>query len=529
MKLLIVDDQKSVVDTLKVKIDWKELGIESVYGAYSAAQARVLLTQHAIDVVLCDIEMPIEDGLSLLKWMRQMGMETRCILLTAHAEFSYAQKSLSLGAFEYVLQPAPFVEIRASVERAIQDILTERGQQFETKYEQVAEWKKDHAVAEILWKYLDGGDNYAAVERCSKEGLLPATDCGLFLIKLDILSWSISEIWETSLLAMMVDNAVDQVFAPYGQSTLLFSASEESFLLILWSETRPLSCEIVTHQLSFLYNICLQRLKCTIACYQEGPMVLPQLRAVWKRMTRSGGAAAPVKTPPAVHEEFQTDPAPGAERFHFAPVCRWVDLLQQADFDAVREEAAALARDLQSDPSSGEPPLRKLYEDYIKAVESVGGKGLWQSILVDTHSYDIFCNGAESPADFSALVDLTLEFFRHKGMQNDQDIVEQVKRYVEQNLEREISCSDIAGQVFLNQDYLNRIFKKRTGYTLKSYVFHCRMDKAKLLLQMTRLPISIIAAKVGYSNFSHFSASFKKAMGVSPIEARQAGALNEEK
>ena len=73
----------------------------------------------------------------------------------------------------------------------------------------------------------------------------------------------------------------------------------------------------------------------------------------------------------------------------------------------------------------------------------------------------------------------------------------------------------------LSPDYLTRIFKRETGQTLKEYVVRQKLQEAQSLLRTTSLPISLIAAKVGYSNFSHFSNSYRKAYGRSPQEERQ--------
>ena len=48
----------------------------------------------------------------------------------------------------------------------------------------------------------------------------------------------------------------------------------------------------------------------------------------------------------------------------------------------------------------------------------------------------------------------------------------------------------------------------------------CKMKEAQSLLKTTNLPISMIAVKVGYTNFSHFSQVYKKMLGVTPAEDR---------
>ena len=74
----------------------------------------------------------------------------------------------------------------------------------------------------------------------------------------------------------------------------------------------------------------------------------------------------------------------------------------------------------------------------------------------------------------------------------------------------------------LNPDYMARLFKKETGMNLKDYIIQQKMQEAQSLLCTTNLPISLIAAKVGYTNFGHFSTSYKKFYHKTPQEERSA-------
>lgn len=99
MKLLIVDDQSTVVQGLLHCTNWAAMGFTVVDTALNAVDAKASLLRQEAEVMLCDIEMPMESGLDLLDWLRQRGMTTRCIFLTAHAEFRYAQEALRLGLY----------------------------------------------------------------------------------------------------------------------------------------------------------------------------------------------------------------------------------------------------------------------------------------------------------------------------------------------------------------------------------------------------------------------------------------------
>lgn len=126
MNLLIVDDQPLVTDGLEQGIPWESLGFRNIFKAYNALDARSILLAHPIAVMLCDIQMPVENGLELFAWMRQSGMDTRMIFLTSHAEFEYAQQALKLGSVDYIVQPAPYSDIYNAVRIAVQKVRTDK-------------------------------------------------------------------------------------------------------------------------------------------------------------------------------------------------------------------------------------------------------------------------------------------------------------------------------------------------------------------------------------------------------------------
>ena len=94
--------------------------------------------------------------------------------------------------------------------------------------------------------------------------------------------------------------------------------------------------------------------------------------------------------------------------------------------------------------------------------------------------------------------------------------------FIHKNLPRSIGRAEIARAVYLNPEYLSRLFKKEMGIGLNDYLVQERMKIAQSLLKNTSFSISIVASKVGYINFSHFAKAFKKAFGMSPSEYRKA-------
>lgn len=106
MNLLIVDDEVVTIKGMMDGIDWKACGIDgSIWTAYSAERARQILMAQQVDILLCDIEMPGDNGLDLLRGIRAENQEIACIFLTCHASFEFAQEAIALGSIDYILKP----------------------------------------------------------------------------------------------------------------------------------------------------------------------------------------------------------------------------------------------------------------------------------------------------------------------------------------------------------------------------------------------------------------------------------------
>lgn len=89
--------------------------------------------------------------------------------------------------------------------------------------------------------------------------------------------------------------------------------------------------------------------------------------------------------------------------------------------------------------------------------------------------------------------------------------------YLRDNYKEEFSLcrlSEIAG---LSKYYLDRAFKRATGYPPYAYITLLRIERAKQLLSTTHMPIVEIALEVGFSDQSHFTNAFKRFTGVTPI------------
>lgn len=120
MKILIFDDDKSAVEMLLQTIRWDMLGIKDFVLAYNVAQAKeAFLRGEQIDLMICDIEAPGENGIDLLRWVRERGYLVENIFLTNYAEFSFAYEAIKLDSVEYILKMSPASAIEDAIMRAV--------------------------------------------------------------------------------------------------------------------------------------------------------------------------------------------------------------------------------------------------------------------------------------------------------------------------------------------------------------------------------------------------------------------------
>ena len=82
MKLLLVDDEEYVIDSIKRNLDLEEAGVDEVYTADSVQQAKNIMEMVNIDIVISDIVMPGGTGFEFVEWVRRQKLKVQVIFLT---------------------------------------------------------------------------------------------------------------------------------------------------------------------------------------------------------------------------------------------------------------------------------------------------------------------------------------------------------------------------------------------------------------------------------------------------------------
>lgn len=208
----------------------------------------------------------------------------------------------------------------------------------------------------------------------------------------------------------------------------------------------------------------------------------------------------------------------------------WSRWLEQGDTQLVRNRVAALL-DEQGARGQTRGFRRRLYYAFLEACRVAAHllKTDFKTLLSDAGVQERPASESyESREALLGAVDVCMRAFdahaRRSG--GGQDItteqrIREVIHYMSENLDRMISRSEAAGYACLNEDYFSRAFKKETGMGYKEFALKQKADYAIKLLKNTDLPITVIAAKVGYDNYNNFTQMFRKLTGKTPTDYRK--------
>lgn len=114
-KLMVVDDEKLILEGVKCILDWESLGVEIVAEATNGKIAIEKFKENPVDIIITDINMPVLTGLDLINEVKNIDPNVSFIVLSGYDEFSYAQKAISLGVDNYILKPIDDVELENTI------------------------------------------------------------------------------------------------------------------------------------------------------------------------------------------------------------------------------------------------------------------------------------------------------------------------------------------------------------------------------------------------------------------------------
>lgn len=288
MTVLIVDDQVTVVSGIISGIKWNEIFVAKVLKAYSAMEAKKLIKEEKIDIMLCHIEMPVEDGLSLYRYIKEQGYEIECIFLTAHADFEFAREAIKLGGFDYILQPARYEEVQNAVLRAQQKIRTRKEVQKYSSYGQVLYQKRDILLDGIIKNWFLGKEVEldAVVADLLKLQVYLKSESPIHYVLIHIMRWVMGKmLLEGELLRHTLHNILAELFEECGCEILLVQLNTADYALLVYTiDDKRIDNKNVKKTLERFIELCYKFFGCAVAAYMGDTITMDGVSAQMEKL-----------------------------------------------------------------------------------------------------------------------------------------------------------------------------------------------------------------------------------------------------
>lgn len=118
-KILLVDDEQDFIKTLSERLILRNMGSAVVHDGESALR---LIDQDEADIMVLDLKMPGQNGIDVLKKVKEKHPYIEVIILTGHGSDNDKDQCMELGAFEYLHKPLDIVELTNIIKKASQSV-----------------------------------------------------------------------------------------------------------------------------------------------------------------------------------------------------------------------------------------------------------------------------------------------------------------------------------------------------------------------------------------------------------------------
>lgn len=523
INLLIVDDEIVTTEVLREQIDRVRLGIENIYIAYNVEMARKILKNEEIEMVLCDIEMPKENGLGLLEWVRKTQIDTEFLFLTSHEKFEYAFGAVKNGAANYLLKPLDMPTINNAL-FAVTEKIKKKKQLSQAK--EYWNYGKRKVIREFWRNAVRGGffegDKEAAVRgEIAKLGLPLDSREKYILVLFHIRKESIFTDSRTGKLNQFIlDNILAETLtAELNMENILHWEDGENYYVAavsdIASENIRYNIDKADQSLKQLYD------RPIYAGYISEPVRIPDLENVCREILTYDRKH--------MYDEGKT--------VFFSELTREKQKLEKmldSKFILKCLESGARVKLLEY--------LQMIVAKVKKRDNSLANMQYYQMDLIQIVS--IYLHGQGMDLEFlfednnyveiqkkSMTSELSMirwnTYFVNKvfdctqGREKSDGMLDIVVNYIREHYEENVTRTTLAQLVHFSPEYVGKAFKKKMGVSINDYVNKLRIEKAKNMLVSTNYKVIDIAMMVGFENIPYFSSVFKKYEGVSPAEYKK--------
>lgn len=458
-RVLIADDENSVVKSLVSSVPWKELGLVVAGTASNGKSALELARKEDVDVAIIDIRMPGLNGLELCEQLRRCKERMQLIIASGYAEFAYAEKAIQYGVIGYCLKPLDYVQVTRFLQKAVQNLNRQKHILNQEDLVEVLERRDEDEIRECLSQMGFRQERYHIAASVGERKLEALAQDGLCL-RLGWRQWGY--IMKTDRVGGLAETWKEiPGWSGIGYLAQAVSGSE------IYEAMEECNGRAFQYFVDSKERIC---------CRPDEGRANGWLEGIQARLVANQWADVGMRL-----EEIDQK---GKADFTVYSALRLCNLI----FDN------SMSRDEEND--SYIYSIEQLVETYG---DFSGMIGRLKQVLEENRV------GAENEPKLSNAAFMKL------------------MQYINENYKGEISLSGAAQVLHMNPNYVSQLFKKEAGITFVHYVTQKRLEDARELLAATKKPLTDIALEVGFNDTFHFIKTFKKFIGVTPGQYRTGG------
>lgn len=517
-RLLIVDDEELIRKGLRARIEYFAFPDLDLVEAESGRDALELFRDGGVDLAIVDINMPDMNGLQLIEQAKTLCPETRFILLSGYAEFSYAQQAIRLGVRAYLNKPVSNEELREQIEEVLRELWAEDASSG-------AEREK-HAEADPekeLNLFLTGGSRLevSCPELCRQFPRLLSGAvylCMLHISSRDRDDQRLSHNQLDALRSMVRSLFMD---APCKCGRMIVNSYQHPqrlYALFVADNPSELRRQAETVFLAVRQGL-ERRANARVAMGVSGLAkglsadCLAQARMALRQRNIHGRASIYFYDDSSA---LEARPMSEAE----------LELLRKnmirGDRAGVRRQLDRLFPENQSEKLQA-VYLHVLWVRVLSLMMSVYGSmdsSIANHLLNQMAQVESMVDREEIVHTLSRLAD---EFMgRESGREmSAANKIEYALDYIREHFNEEIVINDLAARLEMSPSYFSSLFKKESGQSTMQYITALRMERAKSYLTDSDLSVAVIAKNVGYEDSQYFFRVFKKTTGMTPLQFRQ--------
>lgn len=520
MKILIVDDEYYTVEMLSREIDWNIFGITEVIKAYNGKEALEKILKEKPDIVICDIEMPQFDGLTVLQKAKQQIPDIHFIILTGFEKFEYVKEAIHYGACEYLTKPFEMQDVAATVIKAAGEITQKRAaKQKEQYWEKNKRMVRQETLKRILQKDIPSTPE--DIRRILEEQGLeydPGKKRRMVLAIFTNLEEFPPE--DQELYQFFFQNIVSEILCGNLYSSEMLVIPIENFYAItafldgegMWENTARQRCKK-------LVEAGRKYMRIELNCIVGNTVGVADAAQEWKRLKAI--AAENVLQPGQILPDWKERDL-GQISESFFDMEYFIKCLEEQDDGKMIRFISNTLENMQEQGKVTPGLLTRLQADIMQEIYSFLKKRGIQAHL-------LYCNeqvakmqerAKKSPFHMTRWVELLCReaFAEIDKLKNKSGVINDVEVYIRKHFRENITRTEIAEHVYLTPNYLSRLFHDEKGISIPEYINVLRIEAAKELILSTDLTMGSIAMEVGFESMAYFSTIFKKVCGYSPVQ-----------